>query len=125
MGETILFGQERQIRKIPREAWEGHLAQAQQHSHTRFGFMSAAHQSVRYFVVRELPVRAAPVEPQVISQALMLPLEQVSGILDKLEKELFFLVRDARGAVSWAFPVTVEPTPHRLSFSTGERLYGA
>jgi hypothetical protein len=60
-----------------------------------------------------------------ISQALQLPLEQVGAILDQLEKNLFFLVRNEQGAVVWAFPVTVEPTPHRLEFNTGEQLYAA
>jgi amino-acid N-acetyltransferase len=27
--------------------------------------------------------------------------------------------------VVWAYPVTAEPTPHKVTFSTGERLYGA
>ncbi len=56
---------------------------------------------------------------------LQLPLAQVETILDELEQQLLFLVRNEAGAVSWAFPVTVEPTPHQLDFSTGERLYGA
>jgi hypothetical protein len=46
-------------------------------------------------------------------------------ILDDLERNLFFLVRNAAGAVSWAFPVTADRTPHKLTISTGERLYGA
>jgi hypothetical protein len=25
----------------------------------------------------------------------------------------------------WAYPVTVDPTPHHMSFSSGERLYAA
>jgi hypothetical protein len=123
--ETILFGQGKQMRRIPREAWEGHLAEAPQHAKARLAFMLEAHHQVRYFVVRELPVRGIPLEPGDISQALGLPLVQVDSILDELERELFFLVRDTRGAVGWAYPVTVEPTPHRLSFSTGERLFGA
>jgi len=49
----------------------------------------------------------------------------VKVILDDLESKLFFLVRNGQDAVAWAYPVTAEPTPHRLNFSTGERLYGA
>jgi hypothetical protein len=30
-----------------------------------------------------------------------------------------------QGEVSWAFPVTVETTPHKMGFSSGERLYAA
>jgi len=125
MSETVLLGQDRQIIEIPRETWEQHLAQVPQHSKSRLSFMSQEHHQVRYFVVRELAGRGRPIQPEVIAQALQLPLTRVAIILDDLERELFFLVRDERGAVAWAYPVTVEPTPHRLSFSTGERLYGA
>ncbi len=54
-----------------------------------------------------------------------MPLEVVRAILEELERKLFFLVRNDQGAVTWAFPATVETTPHKLTFSTGERLYGA
>ena len=36
-----------------------------------------------------------------------------------------FLFRNSQGAVTWAYPVTVEPTPHRVAFSTGEEVYAA
>ena len=125
MGEYILFGRDRQISEIPRQMWEDHLAGAPEHGKHRLSFMSEDHHRVRYFVVRELPTSGAPIEPAMISQASQLPLEQVEAILDQLEKNLFFLVRDDKGAVAWAFPVTVQPTPHRLEFNTGEQLYAA
>ena len=34
-------------------------------------------------------------------------------------------LRNARGDVSWAFPVTSEKTAHELRFSTGERCHAA
>jgi hypothetical protein len=64
-------------------------------------------------------------QPEFISQSLKLPLVQVNTILDELERNLFFLVRNSQGAVTWAFPFTVEKTPHHLTFSTGEQLYSA
>jgi hypothetical protein len=87
--------------------------------------MSEAHHLVRNFVVRELPRKSQPIPPDFISQRLGLPLPRVNTLLDELEKNLFFLFRNSQGAVSWAYPVTVEKTPHELVFSTGERLYGA
>jgi hypothetical protein len=87
--------------------------------------MTEGHHQVRYFVVRELVDGGKPVEPQRISEKLNLPLERVNLILEELESKLFFLVRNTQGAVAWAYPVTVEPTPHRLNFGTGERLFGA
>jgi hypothetical protein len=125
MSETVLLGRDHHISEIPRAAWEEHLAQAPDHTRSRLSFMTADHHQVRYFVVRELPIQGKPIEPELIARSLRLPLERVTAILDELERNLFFLVRNAQGAVAWAFPVTAEPTPHRLIFSTGERLYGA
>jgi hypothetical protein len=125
LSETILRGQGRQISEIPRALWEAHLAQIPQHSGERLSFMSEQHHRVRYFAVRELPRAGQPLSPQYIAQGLSLPTEQVNTILDDLEKHLTFLVRNEAGAVAWAYPVTVEQTPHALTFSSGERLYGA
>jgi hypothetical protein len=87
--------------------------------------MSAEHHRVRTFAVTELVKNGQPVEPETFARALDLPPAKVEAILEELEKKLFFLVRNERGAVSWAYPVTVDPTPHRLRFSTGEQLYAA
>ena len=125
MSETILLGRDRHISLMPRVKWEQELAQAPEHIQTRLGFMSKEHHQVRYFVVREFPNRGAPIAPAFISESLQLPLVRVNAILDELEQNLFFLVQNEQGAVAWAFPVTTEPTPHRLTFSTGEQLYGA
>jgi len=125
LNETILLGQGCQIIKVPRQKWEEHLSQVPQHSETRLSFMSDEHHQVRYFVVRELPRAGEPLRPEFIADSLNLPMARVNAILDELEKNLVFLVRDGQGAVAWAFPVTVERTPHEITFSTGERLFGA
>ena len=125
MSDTILLGQGHQITKIPRKEWEEQLSQFHHHSKTRLSFMSEMHHLVRNFIVRELPRTSQPMQPDFISKSLELPLARVNTLLNELEKNLFFLVRNSQGAVSWAYPVTVEKTPHELSFSTGERLYGA
>ncbi len=125
MNQTILLGQGRQITEIPRREWEKHLAVVPEHGQTRLSFMSEEHHRVRYFVVRELPRVGESMQPAFIAAALKLPLDRINAILDELEKNLFFLVRNEQGAVTWAFPVTVAPTPHHLTFSTGEQLYAA
>ena len=125
MDEKILLGRDRQIVEIPRSSWEQHLAQIPLHSQSRLNFMTEAHHRIRYFVVKELVNRQKPIEPEFISERLKMPLEQVNFILEELERKLFFLVRNEQGAVAWAYPVTVEATPHRLIFNSGERLYGA
>ena len=123
--EIILLGRGQEIVEFSQAAWKQELAQVPQHSHSRLSFMTAAHHRVRYFVVKELASTQKPIEPGFISEQLKMPLQQVNSIVDELEQKLFFLVRNERGAVAWAYPVTVEPTPHKLSFASGERLYGA
>jgi len=125
MSETVLLGRGRQMLQIPRATWEQHLSQVPEHSQARLGFMSEDHHRVRYFVVRELPRVGAPIQPQLISGELELPIDRVTAILDDLERNLFFLVRNDQGAVSWAYPVTTDETPHHLAFSSGEQLYAA
>jgi hypothetical protein len=89
-------------------------------------FMTKEHHAVRNFVVRELPRNhGKPLSPTQIAAALGLDVRLVISLIEDLEKHLFFLVRDARGNVSWAFPVTSHRTPHRLRFSTGEQIFGA
>ncbi len=125
MDDTILLGRGRQIIPVSRQEWERHLAEVPQHQNDRLRFMSRDHHRVRYFVVMALPGAGKPLAPEAIAKSLALPVARVQAILDELEKELFFLVRDGLGNVAWAFPVTVERTPHRLSFDSGERLYAA
>ena len=125
MEERILLGREQKILEIPQKTWKGHLTQIPQHSQSRLNFMTDAHHKIRYFVVKEMAYRQEPIQPELISEKLNMPLEQVQRILEELERKLFFLVRNEQGAVAWAYPVTVEATPHKLSFASGERLYGA
>ncbi len=125
MDETILIGRGRQFTSIPRSQWEEQLSKVPQSMKTRLGFMTRQHHLVRYFVVRTLPRFGRPIPPELIAAKLMIPLPRINAILTELEERLFFLVRDSHGHVSWAYPVTADETPHRLSFSTGERIYAA
>jgi hypothetical protein len=125
MKATLLLSRGGQLAPVPRATWEGHLVQAPAHAETRLSFMSPAHHRLRYFVVTELPRLGVPLTPEYLARQLRLPLSEISRLLDDLERHLFFLVRDEQGAVAWAYPVTAEPTPHRLTFSSGERLYAA
>ncbi|MFY9555116.1 MAG: hypothetical protein WAV20_17485 [Blastocatellia bacterium] len=125
MGETILAGRGKQITATPQSEWEEQLSNVPKSMKTRLAFMTTQHHQVRYFVVRELAHIGKPVAPALIAQRLSLPLDRVKTILDELEQRLFFVVRNKRGHVNWAYPITTDKTPHRLSFSTGERIYAA
>ena len=108
-----------------KEIWDQHLAQAPQNFAEILSFMTEEHHRIRYFVVKELPHSGKPIPPELISRELKMSLSRTTKILDDLERNLFFLVRDPQGAVFWAFPVTADKNPHHLTFSTGERLNAA
>ena len=125
MSETVLIGQGHEITEIPQEDWERGLSEVQKYIKGRLDFMSEEHHLARNFVVRELPNVGEPLSPEFIAQKLNLSVSRVCVILDELEKHLTFLFRNERGAVAWAYPVTVDRTPHHVTFSTGEQLYAA
>ncbi len=125
MKENILASAGNRFTEIPREIWEQHEEHTLQDISKVLGFMTKTHHLVRYFAVRELPRMGKPIPPELISDELDIPLPKTNEILDELEKNLFFLVRNERGEISWAFPVTADKTPHQLTFSTGERISAA
>jgi hypothetical protein len=125
MDEMILLGRDQEMIAVPQVTWKQHLAQIPQHSQSRLDFMTESHHQIRYFVVKELTNQQKPIEPELISERLNLPLRLVNTVLEELERKLFFLVRNERGSVAWAYPVTVEITPHKITFSSGEQLYAA
>ncbi len=89
------------------------------------GFMTDEHRRVHHFAVRELPKRGQALPPDIIAAELGLPRERVVSILDDLEQHMTFLWRNGQGEVAWAYPVTVDKTPHHVTFSTGEQIYAA
>ena len=125
MEENVLIGRGREIIAVPRKQWEEGLAGRVPLAKARLGFMSEAHHRVRSFVVKELPYTGEPLSPEFISQRLNLPVAQVNSLLEELERNLTFLFRNPQGAVVWAFPVTADPTPHRIKFHTGEQINAA
>ena len=110
---------------VPEEALHRHMAEGKEEDASALAFMTPDHHLVRNFVVSELPKAGEPLPPELIAARLDLPVEGVVAILDDLEKHMTFLFRNPQGAVEWAYPVTVAHTPHKISFSSGEKLYAA
>lgn len=113
------------LTSIPTVEWKQLVLAAIERGRKRLDFMSDEHHAIRRSAVTELVRTRQPITPETFSQQLGISTSRTDEILDDLERNLFFLVRNEEGAVSWAFPVTTDRTPHKLTFSTGERLYGA
>jgi hypothetical protein len=120
-----LLGLSRWTLPIPRLIWQRQVASNARHMDAGLGFMSEEHHLIRDFVVKEICRVGQPLPPQSIAQALNLPLDRVIAILDDLEKHMTFLFRNDQGAVAWAYPVTADRTPHRMTLNTGEQVYAA
>lgn len=125
MNDNLLLGLLRYTVPIPSALWKRQVAQNARNADAGLGFMTADHHRIRNFAVRELVRCGKPLSPELIANELNLPLAQTNSILDELEKHMTFLFRNEQGAVTWAYPVTVDKTPHRVALSNGERVYAA
>ena len=123
MSDRLLLGLGRYMIPIPRVVWQRLVRRAGRTVRAGLGFMSEEHHAVRDFVVTELPRVGAPITPEIIGARLDLAVDRVTAILGQLERRLTFLFRNAEGAVTWAYPVTVDETPHHATFTTGEEAY--
>jgi hypothetical protein len=121
LDKSLLLGWWRAMVPIPSPIWKKQI----QGEPSKLDFMSEEHHRVRNFVVRELPRLAKPLTPAFIAQNLDLSQSKVIELLDELEQNMTFLFRNEDGAVTWAYPVTVDPTPHLVTFSSGEQIYAA
>lgn len=127
MKKRIRLGIGRRLFGIP--AWlvgmEKKMVRNKARHEAAMGFMTGEHRRVHHFAVQELPKAGAPLSPDTIATAVGIARARVDALLDDLERHLTFLYRHKDGRVAWAYPVTVDETPHRLSFSTGEEVYAA
>ena len=80
---------------------------------------------VQHFAVREIPRRREAIAPEVFAEELGLSLDEVSRILDELERRMTFLCRRGGKDVIWAYPVTAEETPHQVRIDGGAAFSAA
>lgn len=120
-----MLGLWRYIINVPPFLWQKQIAQGKRKFEKEHGSLSEEYRMIHHFAVRELPVTGNPLSPELISDRLNFPADLVKDALDYLEKRMTFLYRNEEGDVAWAYPVTVDKTPHSITFDTGENLYAA
>lgn len=125
MENRLMMGMWRYMLGVPPFLWEKQIAKGRKRFANHLAFMSEEHRLVHHFAVRELPVAGKSLPAEFIADALNIPVGRITAILDDLESHMTFIFRNARGEIEWAYPVTVEKTPHRVTFHTGEALYAA
>jgi len=125
MKNSMMLGMWRYILNVPPFLLEKQRAKGKEKMLANLAFMTPEHRKVHHYVVRQLPFSGEPLAMQAIAEALDIKPERVKEILDDLEEHMTFLFRNDRGEVVWAYPVTVEKTPHSVTFDTGEQVYAA
>ncbi len=120
-----MLGLWRYIINVPPFLWQNQITQGKRKFETEHGSLSEEERLIHHFVVKKLPGNGKPLSPELISDKLGFPADRVKDALDSLEKRMTFLYRNGDGDVIWAYPVTVEKTPHKITFDTGEQLYAA
>jgi hypothetical protein len=123
VSDRILFGLGKYLIPVPRIVWQPLVRASARRTRASLSFFSSDHHRVRDYAVRELPRIGAPLGPGAIAKGLGLGLPRVRKILDELEAGKTFLFRGDGETVSWAYPVTVDETPHAAHFGTGEDAY--
>ena len=125
MKKKMMLGLWRYMINVPPFMWEKQISKMKRKLQKEYGSLSGEHHAVHHFVVRELPNEGKPLSLELVSQRLDIPADRLETILDDLEKGMTFLFRNNDGEVVWAYPGTVERTPHHVSFNTGQELYAA
>jgi len=125
MQNKLMMGLWRFIINVPPFLWKKQIEKGKRAFERACGRLSEEQRAVHHFAVKELPRAQQPLSPDVISEKTGIPVDRVTAALDRLDRGMKILYRNAKGEVTWAYPVTVDETPHRLTFSTGEKLYAA
>ena len=125
MDTRLMGGFWRYMLSIPSFMWKKKIIGGSGKKRDELSFMTDEHRSVHHYVVRELPRIGEPISPDFVADRLSMPFDRVKWIFDDLEKHMTFICRNDEGMAVWAYPVTVQKTPHHLTFSTGEQIYAA
>ncbi len=125
MGEQALLGFRRYMVPIPGAIWRAVVSKNARKLEMELSLMSEEHQLVRNYIVQALPRIGEPISAEYIADKMNMHIDRVKVILDDLEQHMTFLCRYGQSEVNWAYPVTVDQTPHSITYSTGERGYAA
>jgi hypothetical protein len=125
MKNHMMSGFWRFMFKVPPALWEKEIEKHRRRVLSDSAFMTPEHRRVHHFAVSALPGRSEPLTPDEIALSLGFEKGRVIEILRDLEEHMTFLFRNDSGAVIWAYPMTVEETPHHLTFDDGRTCHAA
>ncbi len=122
----VRIGHGTSIERMDEVAWKEAVVAHIAHMPARLAFMTPAHHRVRNAAVLALARSGGrPLSMAQLAAAAGVDEADTRAVAAELERGLFFVVRQSDDFVSWAYPVTVDRTPHRVTFSSGETVFGA
>ena len=80
---------------------------------------------VHHFVVLRMVNAKEPITPEMISDEMKIPSEQISSIIDKLENLKTFIFRSDGKGIDWAYPFRLDNTGFRMKSTSGEDFFAA
>jgi hypothetical protein len=125
MKDNIYLGLGGLFIPIPSSIWRRMVTKNANDAEDNLKFMSADHHEVRDFVVKQIPKVDEPIPAAYIAESLDMRVEEAERIIDDLERGMTFLYRSRPEGVTWAYPVTIDGTPHRVTFNSGEQIFAA
>ncbi len=125
MKDNIYLGMGALFIPIPSFIWRRLVAKTASDAEDNLNFMSADHHAVRDFVVTQIPEVDEPISVAAIAECLDMSVEDIKRIIDELEESMTCLYRSRPEGVTWAYPVTVDSTPHRVTFDSGQQTFAA
>jgi len=125
MKDKIYFGSGSLFTPVPPSIWRHQFSHDSHDTAAKLDFMSIDHHKIRDFVVKQIPEVGAPITTEYIAESLELNPEDVARIIDELEEKMTFLYRSRPEGVTWAYPVTVDSTPHQVIFDSGLQTFAA
>ncbi len=125
MSNALLMRRNQRMIRVPSVLWKRSVRSEARRGAARLEFMGPDHHRIRNFVVAELPRAQQHLGPEAIAEGLGLETGRVENLLDELEAQMTFLYRRDGRNVDWAYPVTAEETPHRVTLDSGDRFFAA
>jgi hypothetical protein len=121
----LLLGINRFTLPLPRFIWQKQILDNARGASRAFAHLTPQHQQLRSLAVCELARQGRPLSPDWLAGQMQLPVEQIVQLLNDLEKGMTFLYRRDGENVTWAYPFSVDETPHSVQFEGGEKIYAA
>lgn len=125
MKNKVMMGLWRYVVNVPEGLWKKQMGSAVRRFDRKLGKMPEDVRKVHRFAARTLPGHGRPLSAGAIARGLGMAEADVVSCLEYLETQMTYLYRSRGREVTWVYPVTVDETPHKVFFSTGETLYAA